>query len=437
MRGRGYYGATPASTWGRREFLRVGTLGPIGLSLGDYLKLRAGQERPATDKSCIMIVLDGGAPQHETFDMKPEAPSDVAGSFRPIPTNVPGIQICEHLPLTARQADKYAILRSVYGDTAIHFTGVYYLMTGFMPLQSVDFPSRGSVVAKELGARNGLPPYVLNATLDHAAGPGFLGSGYSPFWVRGDPSSPGFTIEDLEVPVDMDWSQISDRRWLVKQLDAKFRERDTRGLFADRERFFQEAEDIIRSPTVKSAFDIGAEPEPLRNQYGRTPIGQGCLLARRLVESGVRFVTVNAARAIWDTHADNFNRCKDVLLPEFDAAFATLMEDMHQRGLLGSTLVVVSGEFGRTPKVNPNAGRDHWPSVFSVVLAGAGVQGGQTYGASDAVGGEPKDNPVSMEDLSATIYDRLGIDPDKEYYTASNRPVRLANRGNPIRAPLV
>ena len=437
MRGRGYYGATPASTWGRREFLRVGTLGPIGLSLGDYLKLRAGQERPATDKSCIMIVLDGGAPQHETFDMKPEAPSDVAGSFRPIPTNVPGIQICEHLPLTARQADKYAILRSVYGDTAIHFTGVYYLMTGFMPLQSVDFPSRGSVVAKELGARNGLPPYVLNATLDHAAGPGFLGSGYSPFWVRGDPSSPGFTIEDLEVPVDMDWSQISDRRWLVKQLDAKFRERDTRGLFADRERFFQEAEDIIRSPTVKSAFDIGAEPEPLRNQYGRTPIGQGCLLARRLVESGVRFVTVNAARAIWDTHADNFNRCKDVLLPEFDAAFATLMEDMHQRGLLGSTLVVVSGEFGRTPKVNPNAGRDHWPSVFSVVLAGAGVQGGQTYGASDAVGGEPKDNPVSMEDLSATIYDRLGIDPDKEYYTASNRPVRLANRGNPIRAPLI
>ena len=437
MRGRGYYGATPASTWGRREFLRVGTLGPIGLSLGDYLKLSASQKRPAADKSCIMIVLDGGAPQHETFDMKPEAPSDVAGSFRPIPTNVPGIQICEHLPLTARQADKYAILRSVYGDTAIHFTGVYYLMTGFMPLQSVDFPSRGSVVEKELGARNGLPPYVLNATLDHAAGPGFLGSGYSPFWVRGDPSSPGFTIEDLEVPVDMDWSQISDRRWLVKQLDAKFRERDTRGLFADRERFFQEAEDIIRSPTVKSAFDIGAEPEPLRNQYGRTPIGQGCLLARRLVESGVRFVTVNAARAIWDTHSDNFNRCKDVLLPEFDAAFATLMEDMHQRGLLESTLVVVSGEFGRTPKVNPNAGRDHWPSVFSVVLAGAGVQGGQIYGASDAVGGEPKDNPVSMEDLSATIYDRLGIDPDKEYYTASNRPVRLANRGNPVRAPLI
>ena len=437
MRGRGYYGATPASAWGRREFLRLGSLSTLGLGLGDYLRLGAAQEVSPRDRSCIMIVLDGGPPQHETFDMKPDAPSDVAGSFKPIPTTVPGIRICEHLPLTARQADKFAILRSVYGDTAIHFTGVYYLMTGFMPLQSVDFPSRGAVVAKELGPRNGLPPYVLNATLDHAAGPGFLGSAYSPFWVRSDPSAPNFRIDDVEIPLDMDWSEIADRRWLVKRLDAQFRERDTKGLFADRERFFQEAESIIRSPSVKTAFDIASEPEPLRNRYGRTPIGQGCLLARRLVEGGVRFVTINAARAIWDTHSDNFNRCEKVLLPEFDAAFATLMDDLHQRGLLESTLVVVSGEFGRTPKVNPNAGRDHWPQVFSVVLAGAGIRGGQVYGSSDAVGGEPKDNPVSMEDLTATIYDQLGIDPDMEYLTPTNRPVRLANRGKPIRTQLV
>ncbi|MYB54673.1 MAG: DUF1501 domain-containing protein [Acidobacteriia bacterium] len=437
MRGRGYYGVTPPGIWGRREFLRMGSLSALGLGLGDYLRLGASQAERVLDRACIMIVLDGGPPQHETFDMKPEAPSDVAGSFKPIPTNVPGIQICEHLPQIARQADKFAILRSVYGDTAIHFTGVYYLMTGFMPLQSVDFPSRGAVVANELGPRNGLPPYVLNATLDHAAGPGFLGSAYSPFWVRSDPSSPDFRIDDVEIPLDMDWSEISDRRWLVKRLDARFKERDTKGLFADRERFFQEAESIIRSPAVKYAFDIASEPEPLRNRYGRTPIGQGCLLARRLVEGGVRFVTINAARAIWDTHSDNFNRCEMVLLPEFDAAFATLIDDLHQRGLLESTLVVVSGEFGRTPKVNPNAGRDHWPQVFSVVLAGAGVQGGQVYGSSDAVGGEPKDDPVSMEDLTATIYDRLGIDPDKEYHTPTNRPVRLANRGKPIRAPLV
>ena len=437
MQGRGYYGATPPNIWGRREVLRVGSLSALGLGLPEYLRLEAAQDTAAGDRACIMIVLDGGPPQHETFDMKPEAPSDVAGSFKPIPTNVPGIRICEHLPQTARQADKFAILRSVYGETAIHFTGVYYLMTGFMPLQSVDFPSRGAVVAKELGPRNGLPPYVLNATLDHAAGPGFLGSAFSPFWVRSDPSSRDFQIEDVEIPVDMDWSEISDRRWLVKKLDARFRERDTKGLFADRERFFQEAENIIRAPDVKNAFDIAGEPEPLRNRYGRTPIGQGCLLARRLVESGVRFVTINAARAIWDTHSDNFNRCEKVLLPEFDAAFATLMDDLHQRGLLESTPVVVSGEFGRTPKVNPNAGRDHWPKVFSVVLAGAGIQGGQVYGSSDAFGGEPKDNPVSMEDLTATIYDRLGIDPDKEYHTPTDRPVRLANRGKPIRTPLV
>ena len=222
-----------------------------------------------------------------------------------------------------------------------------------MPLQSVDFPSRGAVVAKELGPRNGLPPYVLNATLDHAAGPGFLGSAYSPFWVRSDPSSPDFRIDDLEIPLDMDWSEISDRRWLVKRLDARFRERDTKGLFSDRERFFQEAESIIRSPAVKTAFDISTEPEGLRNRYGRTPLGQGCLLARRLVEGGVRFVTINAARAIWDTHSDNFNRCEKVLLPEFDAAFATLMEDMHQRGLLESTLVVGAGEFGRNAEGQP------------------------------------------------------------------------------------
>ena len=186
----------------------MGSLSAIGLGLGDYLRLGAAQKEAAGGQACIMIVLDGGPPQHETFDMKPDAPSDVAGSFKPIPTNVPGIQICEHLPPTARQADKFAILRSVYGDTAIHFTGVYYLMTGFMPLQSVDFPSRGAVVAKELRPRNGLPPYVLNATLDHASGPGFLGSAYSPFWVRSDPSSPDFRIDDVEIPLDMDWSEI-------------------------------------------------------------------------------------------------------------------------------------------------------------------------------------------------------------------------------------
>jgi hypothetical protein len=421
-------------TCGRREFLRIGSIG--GLGLGDYLSLRA-QTPTGEEKACIMIVLDGGPPQHETFDMKPDAPSDIRGTFNPIATNVPGIQICEHLPRTARQMDKFAILRSVNGRTAIHFNGVYFLMTGYLPIQSMEFPSVGAVAAKELGPRKGMPPYVLNAMLDHAMGPGFLGSAHAPFWVRSDPSSPEFRVDDLELPVDTDWKEIADRRWLMNQIDKSFRERDTKGRFEARDRFYQEAESIMRSPQVKKAFDIWAEPEALRDRYGRTPLGQGCLLARRLVEGGARFVTINSSRAIWDTHADNFKRCEKQLLPEFDAAFSTLMEDLHGRGLLSSTLVVVSGEFGRTPKINASGGRDHWPRVFSVLMAGAGVKGGQVYGSSDATGSDPKDHPVSVEDLTATIYDRLGINPAKEYHSPSGRPVRLSNNGNPIRSPLV
>jgi len=384
-----------------------------------------------------MVVLDGGMSHHDTFDMKPDAPADIRGTFQPVATKVPGIQICEHLPRVAQQMDKFAIVRSVWGRTAIHFNGVYFLMTGYLPIQSMEFPSLGAVAAKELGPRKGMPPYVLNAMLDHAMGPGFLGSAYAPFWVRSDPNAANFRVEDLELPVDVDWKTVSDRRWLVKQMDDAFRERDTKGVTASRDSFYIQAEQIMRSPAVKKAFDIWAEPEPLRDRYGRTPIGQGCLLARRLVESGVRFVTVNASRAIWDTHGDNFNRLQKVLLPEFDMAYAALLEDLAERGLLSSTLVVVSGEFGRTPKINANAGRDHWPRVFSALLAGAGIKGGQAYGSSDSTGSEPKDNPTSMEDLVATVYDRLGVDPKKEYRAPSGRPIRLSNNGTPIRSPLV
>ncbi|MEO8663552.1 MAG: DUF1501 domain-containing protein [Bryobacteraceae bacterium] len=422
-------------TWGRRDFVRIGAAG--GLGLADYLALQAQTVEKKREKACIMIVLDGGPPQHETFDMKPDAPSDIRGTFNPIATNVPGIQICEHLPKIAKQADKFAILRSVHGKTAIHFNGVYFLMTGYLPIQSMEFPSLGAVVAKELGPLNGMPPYVLNAGLDHAMGPGFLGSAYAPFWVRSDPNAPDFRVDDLELPVDTDWREVADRRWLLKQMDQSFRERDTKGRFESRDRFYQEAENIMRSPSVKKAFDIWAEPEALRDRYGRTPLGQGCLLARRLVEAGARFITVNASRAIWDTHADNFKRCEKQLLPEFDSAYATLMEDLSQRGLMDSTLVVVSGEFGRTPKINAGGGRDHWPRVFSVLLAGAGIKGGQVYGSSDASGGDPQDNPVSVEDLTATIYDRLGMDPTKEYHAPNGRPVRLSNNGTPVRGPLV
>lgn len=426
-----------SALWGRREFVRIGSLGALGFGLADYSALKAQGGVREANKACIFIVLDGGPSQLETFDMKPEAPSDIRGIFKPIATNVPGIQISEHLPKTAKQADKFCILRSVYGKTAVHFPGVYYLATGYMPLQSMEFPAMGAVVGKELGSRNGIPPYILNAPIDHGMGPGFLGSAASPFWVRSDPNSPQFRVDDLELPTDTDWSDISDRTWLLRQLDARFRERDVKGQFAARDKFYQEAENIIRAPAVKQAFDIGKESPALRERYGRTPLGQSCLLARRLVEAGARFVTVNAARAIWDTHGDNFNRLSKVLLPEFDSAYAALVQDLAQRGLLETTLVVVSGEFGRTPKINKDAGRDHWPRVWSILLAGAGIHGGQVYGSSDSTASDPKDNPVKLEDLTATIFDRLGIDPAKEYHAPNGRPVRLSNNGVPIRSPLV
>jgi hypothetical protein len=226
--------------------IRLGSLGAMGLCLSDFFRLKALAGTSDEGRSCIMILLDGGPPQHETFDMKPDAPSDVRGTFKPIPTNVAGIQICEHLPKTARQVDKFAIIRSATDRTALHFEGVYFLMTGYMPIQSLDFPAMGSVGAKELGPCKGTPPYILSASLDHAMGPGFLGGAYAPFWVRGDPSAPDFRVQDVELPVDMNWSDIADRRWLLQKMDASFRQRDVHGQFETRDRFFQEAENIIR-----------------------------------------------------------------------------------------------------------------------------------------------------------------------------------------------
>ncbi len=426
--------AVPKEIWGRRDFIRIGGLGFLGLGLTECLQ--PGVEGATSDRACIFIVLDGGPAQHETFDPKPDAPAEIRGEFKSIPTNVAGIQICEHLPFTAQQADKFAIIRSMTARSAVHFQALYHLLTGYSQSPTLEYPAIGALVGKELGPRSEMLPYVVCSPYDHGTGAGFLGGEYGPFTVR-NPDAADFRVQDLVLPIDTDWSDIADRNWLRKQLDLAFRQRDTHGDFELREKFYSQAEMVIRSGKVKEAFDIWAEPESVRSKYGRTPLGQGCLLARRLVEHGVRFVTVNAARAIWDGHVDHFKRCATLLLPEFDRAFATLLADLSQRGLLASTLVVVAGEFGRTPKINAQAGRDHWPSCFSSVLAGAGIKGGQVYGCSDATGAEPKDNPVRIEDLAATIFDRIGLDPDRENHTPTGRPIRLANKGVPIGSPLV
>src|SRR5229473_419513 len=274
------------SLFGRRDFLRIGSLGALGISLDGVL--RAGAKR---DISCILLWQSGGCGQLGTFDLKPDAPKEIRGEFKPIPTNVPGIQICEHLPFTAKQADKFTILRSMKSRENNHERAINYLLTGYLPLPTLEFPSVGSVISKELGSKNGLPPYVAVPNTFPSYGAGYLGGSYNPF-IAGDPNISGYQARDLTLPADVDWTRVGNRNFLLKQMDAKFRAIEASTDMAAMDSFYQRAYDLLKSPAARKAFDIAAEPESLRERYGRTPVGQGALLARRLVESGVRFVTV-------------------------------------------------------------------------------------------------------------------------------------------------
>jgi hypothetical protein len=287
------------------------------------------------------------------------------------------------------------------------------------------------VIAKELGSKDGMPPYVAVPNTFPSYGAGYLGGEYNPF-ISGDPNVAGYKVRDLTLPTDVDWARVGNRRWLLDKMDAKYRALDANTDFDALDSFQQRAYDLMRSPAARKAFDIESEPAALRERYGRTPVGQGALLARRLVEGGVRFVTVAKGWLNYDTHGDNFNIMKKVLLPEFDRAFATLLDDLHQRGMLDSTLVIGMGEFGRTPKVNKDAGRDHHNKAWSIALAGAGIQGGRVLGATDSTASEVTDLPVQPEDLLASIYGILGVDTTREYQTPIGRPSRIVNNGHPI-----
>lgn len=414
------------SLFGRRDFMKIGSLGALGISLDRVL--RAGARK---DISCILVWQSGGCGHQDTFDMKPDAPKEYRGEFNPIATNVPGIQICEHLPFTAKQADKYTILRSMHSKENNHERAINYLLTGYLPLSTLEFPSMGSVVSKELGPKSGMPPYVAIPNTFPSYGGGYLGGDYNPF-IGGDPNVSGYKVRDLTLPTDVDWTRVGNRKWLLEQMDAKYRAMDANPDFDALDSFHQRAYDLMRSPAAKKAFDIQAESESLRDRYGRTPVGQGCLLARRLVESGVRFVTVAKGWLNYDTHGDNFNTMKKVLLPEFDRAFAALLEDLHQRGLLATTLVVAMGEFGRTPKVNAGAGRDHHNKAWSICMAGAGIPGGRVLGATDKTATEVTDLPIEPEDLLYSIYTILGVDPSKDYQTPIGRPSKIVNGGRMI-----
>jgi hypothetical protein len=432
----------------RRDFLRVGALaaGSVGLSLADAARLQAAGATRRTDINCIILFLVG-APSHlDTWDLKPGAPDNIRGPFRPIQTKIPGVQIGEHFPQMARMADRYALIRSVYHRAApIHETGHQMMQTGYLFRGGQEHPHYGSVVSHLRGqSQNGLPPFVIvpgpigntGVSVSHGQGAGYLGARHEPFFLRGDPGAEGFRIRDISAPGGVDPARLQNRRALLDAIDNAQRAFDATEESRSRDNAYDQAFGLIFAQNARRAFDIAAERDEVRARYGRNTFGQSCLLARRLLEHGVRLVTVNMFDTVfseltWDCHADGgslavtLDDYRQTLCPMFDTAYSALLDDLHQRGMLQNTLVVAMGEFGRTPQLNPRGGRDHWPGVWSIVFAGAGVRGGQVIGASDRTGSEPRDRPVSPAEVAASVYRGLGIDLGTRLPGPENRPLPI------------
>ena len=431
----------------RRDFLRAGSLSFLGISLSQYLglqKLMAATSGSAGKKakaqSCILLWLDGGPTHIDTWDPKPNS------SFRPISTNVPGIQISELLPRVARNMEKLAIIRSMHTEQIDHPQGQHYVITGHNPNAAMQFPSLGSIITKEAGPQGNLPPYVQVGRMDSVYQgyfrSAFLGPNFDPMVVP-DPNQKNFEVPDLSLPKTLTPERIEDRRSFQKVIDRLFREKEEIAERDNMDSLTEQALKIILSPAVKKAFDISEETDKTKDSYGRHSFGQSVLLARRLVEGGCRFVTAAGWKVReWDLcHKDNDTYMRDTLVPPLDQALSALLEDLHQRGLLESTVVIAMGEFGRTPHINPANGRDHWPHCWSLVLGGGGIKGGQIVGASDEKGSQVAEKMVSVGDVFATIYDAFGVDWEKEYMTPTGRPIKIANAigdktGVPI-SPLV
>jgi len=400
----------------RRDFLRVGALGMTGLTLAQWLQMKAqGEVSEGKARSVIQLWMGGGPPHLDTFDPKPGAGEDYCGPYKkPIETNVSGVRICEKLPLLAKQADKFTIIRSMTHSNKAHETSTYIMQTGTMPSDLV-YPSIGAVVAYkriEAGYQGSLPPYIsITNPLGRFSESGFLGTAYKTFATGGDPNSKSFRVQGIVPPGGVTDQRLQERKTLLEAVDTLARQIDD-PQFQQVDSFQQRAYGLILGEARK-AFDLSEEDEKLRERYGRNRYGQSCLLARRLVEHGVPFITVNWGG--WDTHRDNFGRMEQ-LLPTLDAAFATLLEDLAQRGLLETTIVTWFGEFGRTPKIywEPpwNGGRHHFGACFSAVVAGGGFRGGAVVGESDAKGEKVRDRPVYPWDLTGSIYKLLGIDPN-------------------------
>lgn len=422
----------------RRGFLTVGAVGGLGLSLGEFLRLDAarGEANPgtppkqATASSVIYIYLPGGFAQQETFDPKPHAPVDYRGPLGSIETTLPGVRFGELLPHTAKIADKLAICRSMTHGEAAHERGTHNMFTGYKPSPALQYPSFGSVISHEFGPRENLPAYVcIPNQPNEFAGSGYLSSAYSGFSLGADPADGSFKVRDLNLPEGIDGARFDKRRRMLDVVNDHFRQHEKSDSLDALDTFYQRAYGLISSTKAQEAFDLKKEPDALKDEYGRNQAGLRMLMARRLVESGVRFVTLTYGG--WDHH-DNIEKNMRSQTPAFDQGFATLIRDLDRRGLLASTLVCVGTEFGRTPKLNPTAGRDHWPKVFSIAMAGGGIKGGIVHGSSNATASEPENDPLTVEDWATTIYDRLGIDARKELMAPGARPVEIVDGGKVV-----
>ena len=447
LRGNGSMGFCDGMS--RRAMLRIGGLAPLGLSLSSLLGA-SGEARGSFGraKRCLMIFMWGGPSHIDLFDMKPHAPSEVRGIFKPIASKVPGIRISELLPNLARHTDKLGFIRSVTHSDSNHSTGAHWMLTGHKhPLakenfgaRPTDYPHMGSVISKLAPVKNGLPTFVaLPQVIGTTAGfvtpgqnGGFLGRRFDPFVIDEHPHKPDFKVPGMRPTEGLDAGRIRARVGLSRRFDD-FRRDITATLdHADLDAVNQRAYNLLTSPKVAAAFNLAAEGKAERERYGMQPFGQSLLMARRLLESGVKMVTVYWHRQeppkqySWDTHADNFNQLKDRLVPQIDQPLAHLLDDFKKRGLLDDTLIVWNSEFGRTPRVNKKAGRDHWGKCNTLWMAGAGVPGGQLYGKSDKTAAEPVENPVSPSEIAATIYHLLGLDPARQIRDQLQRPFPLA-----------
>jgi hypothetical protein len=411
----------------RREFLFVGLIGSLGLTLGDLFNLQA---QPASviakAKSVINIFLPGGIAAQESFDPKLLVPIEYSGSLGTVKTKLDGIYFSEQLKRTAEIADKICVVRAMTHGEADHGRGTHNMFTGWRPSPAVQYPSIGSIVSHELGPRNDLPPYVCVPTQPNEyAGTGFLGSAYGPFSLGADPAAGSFKVRDLNLPHGVDENRFAERREMRAVVDSHFNSLERSDALDGMDAFYQRAYAMMSSDRARAAFDLKQEPDRLRDDYGRNAAGQRMLLARRLVEAGVRFVSLTYGG--WDHH-DNIRDGVRNQMPAFDHAFAALIRDLFTRGMLDSTLVLVTTEFGRTPKINKTGGRDHYPKVFSILMAGGGIKQGHVYGSTDPTGTEPDENPLTVPDYAATVYNLLGIDWEKTLL-AGNRPVKIIKDG--------